>query len=771
MNHLRFCRLSVALAGAVLLTLSQWAGAEPPSRAARLGYISGSVIFSPAGEDTWLRARVNRPLTTGDRLWVEDNARAELQIGGAAIRLGGGTSLTLLNLDDRIVQLQLNEGSLRVRVHRLGPNQAFEVNTPNLAFTMRRAGEYRIDVDANDDATAVLVRSGRGEAYGERRSYALNAGQGFRFYGTGVSDYDRYASRDDDLDRWARERDRRYTTSASARYVSGDVVGYEDLDAHGSWRKDPTYGSVWAPSRVASGWTPYRDGHWAWIDPWGWTWVDDQPWGYAVSHYGRWANSQGRWVWVPGPRAQPAVYAPAQVAFVGGANPAAAAVGALAALVGWFPLAPREVYQPSYQVSRGYFERINRSNAAIAPTTITNIYNTTIVNKTVHKTVYVNQRVQGAVVAVPPQAFTQAQPVAQAAVPVSQQTAAAAPAAPSATVKPDRQSVRGGAQAADSRPRNRERRVVARTAPPAAATPAASATVAPAAAAPPPAAVTTVQAPAPTAPPPAVAPAPRSPDERRADAAKRDGGRGEARGEGRKGDRDSAKADAAKGEAPKAEAAKADAAKSAAAKADAAKADAAKAAAAADAAKADAAKSAAAKADAAKAEAAKAEAARADAAKADAAKGAERKRDRDKADAAKNEDRKNEERRRDRDKADAGKADAARAEAAAKADAAKAEAAKAEASRAAQVKGAADKAAADRAAADAARAAQAKAAADKAAADKAAADAAKAAQAEAAKAAAAQAAAAKAAAKAEAKAERQEERAARKADDDKKVAN
>jgi hypothetical protein len=767
MNHLRFCRLSVALAGAVLLTLSQWAGAEPPSRAARLGYISGSVIFSPAGEDTWLRARVNRPLTTGDRLWVEDNARAELQIGGAAIRLGGGTSLTLLNLDDRIVQLQLNEGSLRVRVHRLGPNQAFEVNTPNLAFTMRRAGEYRIDVDANDDATAVLVRSGRGEAYGERRSYALNAGQGFRFYGTGVSDYDRYASRDDDLDRWARERDRRYTTSASARYVSGDVVGYEDLDAHGSWRKDPTYGSVWAPSRVASGWTPYRDGHWAWIDPWGWTWVDDQPWGYAVSHYGRWANSQGRWVWVPGPRAQPAVYAPAQVAFVGGANPAAAAVGALAALVGWFPLAPREVYQPSYQVSRGYFERINRSNAAIAPTTITNIYNTTIVNKTVHKTVYVNQRVQGAVVAVPPQAFTQAQPVAQAAVPVSQQTAAAAPAAPSATVKPDRQSVRGGAQAADSRPRNRERRVVARTAPPAAATPAASATVAPAAAAPPPAAVTTVQAPAPTAPPPAVAPAPRSPDERRADAAKRDGGRGE----GRKGDRDSAKADAAKGEAPKAEAAKADAAKSAAAKADAAKADAAKAAAAADAAKADAAKSAAAKADAAKAEAAKAEAARADAAKADAAKGAERKRDRDKADAAKNEDRKNEERRRDRDKADAGKADAARAEAAAKADAAKAEAAKAEASRAAQVKGAADKAAADRAAADAARAAQAKAAADKAAADKAAADAAKAAQAEAAKAAAAQAAAAKAAAKAEAKAERQEERAARKADDDKKVAN
>ncbi len=57
------------------------------------------------------------------------------------------------------------------------------------------------------------------------------------------------------------------------QYVSRDVIGYEDLDEHGSWRVVEGYGNVWVPNRVAADWAPYRDGHWAWVDPWGWTWV------------------------------------------------------------------------------------------------------------------------------------------------------------------------------------------------------------------------------------------------------------------------------------------------------------------------------------------------------------------------------------------------------------------------------------------------------------------------------------------------------------------
>src|SRR5215472_15335004 len=108
---------------------------------------------------------------------------------------------------------------------------------------------------------------------------------------------------------------------------------------------------------------------WAWIDPWGWTWVDDDPWGYAPFHYGRWASIDGRWGWIPGPREERPVYAPALVVFVGG--------GLAAGNVGWFPLAPHEVYVPSYRVSQGYVNRVNLTNTNVNTTTITNVYNTT----------------------------------------------------------------------------------------------------------------------------------------------------------------------------------------------------------------------------------------------------------------------------------------------------------------------------------------------------------------------------------------------------------
>ena len=687
-------RALLALDGSLALAVGGWAAAEPPTRAARLGYISGTVSFLPGSQPDWVRAVVNRPLTTGDRLWVDANSRAELQIGGAAIRLGASTSMTLLNLDDRIAQIKVSQGSLIVRVRRIGPNQAFEIDTPNLAFTLRQAGDYRIDVDPYGDATAVMVQRGRGEVYGEGASYTVGPRQGYRFYGTSLTDYEPLAARrEDEFDRWARSRDRRDDNSPSARYVSPQVVGYQDLDNNGSWRRDPDYGNVWTPNRVATGWTPYRDGHWAWVDPWGWTWVDDAPWGYAVSHYGRWVNRSGAWGWVPGPMREQAVYAPALVAFVGGDNFRATpvAVGTARPTVGWFPLAPREVYQPSYSVSRGYFDNINRSNTVIAPAAITNVYNTSVANSTtpiknntsnVPRIVYVNQQVAGAVVAVPVQAFVQSQPVAKAALAVSREAAVAALVAHVAAVAPVRQSVQGGAGVAGALPPARERAVVARTAPPPApvafaaqqqqlaARPGAPIDEAQrkqlkpaAAAAPTVSVVTTAQAPAPTAPPPATSPAGKTTEERKADAAR---------------------SNAATNDALRADPGKADAAKVAGDRAEALKGEAAKA----DAAKAAAARSAAAKAEAARIESAKAEAAKAEAAKADAAK----------AEAA---------------RAAAAKTEAARLEAA-KLEAAKAEAAKAEASKTGTAKTEAPKAAAARA--DAAKAEEARVASAKAAA-------------------------------------------------------
>ncbi len=39
-------------------------------------------------------------------------------------------------------------------------------------------------------------------------------------------------------------------------------------------------GTVWYPQSVPTNWAPYRDGHWAYVAPWGWTWIDDAPWGF-----------------------------------------------------------------------------------------------------------------------------------------------------------------------------------------------------------------------------------------------------------------------------------------------------------------------------------------------------------------------------------------------------------------------------------------------------------------------------------------------------------
>ncbi|NML48430.1 hypothetical protein HHL11_32085 [Ramlibacter sp. G-1-2-2] len=441
------------------------ARADPPYRAVRLAYESGTVSFSPAGDTDWARAPLNQPLATADRLWVDTGSRAELQLDGAALRVGEGTSASVMNLDDRIAQLRLEQGSVSLHVWHIGSGQAIEIDTPNLAYSIRQPGNYRIDVNPGDASTAVLVRSGSADVYGEGASFRMGAGDGYRFYDTALRDYERFAAGPPDaLDQWAATRDRRWEHSASARYVPRNMIGYEDLDDYGSWRDAPGYGHVWIPSRVEAGWAPYRDGHWAWVDPWGWTWIDDAPWGFASSHYGRWARVSDQWAWVPGPASDTPVYAPALVAFVD----VLAASAASAPAVAWFPLAPQEVYRPAYPASREYFTRVNTSNTVVNVTRITNVYNT----NNVTNVVYANQRVPGAVVAVPRNSFVQSQPVARQTVAVQPAQVAAARATPAPPVAPVHASMVGAAPASRQPPAaSAQHPVVAHTAPPARPTP------------------------------------------------------------------------------------------------------------------------------------------------------------------------------------------------------------------------------------------------------------------------------------------------------------
>jgi hypothetical protein len=452
---------------------------DPPGRVGRLNYIDGSVSFQPAGVNDWVDASVNRPLIAGDYIWVGDRGRSELHIGSAALRLGPNTAFEFLNLDDQGVQIRLSEGTLTVRVRSLDRNQIFEVDTPNVAFTLSRPGEYRIDANPDSQSTIITVRDGEGEVTGGGESFPVYARQRVIVRGDDRIDYRlSSASSPDAWDQWCSTRDRREDQSQSARYVSREVAGYDDLDQYGRWDNQPGYGNVWMPTSVGAGWAPYHDGHWAWIAPWGWTWVDDAPWGFAPYHYGRWASFGGRWGWIPGPYGVTPIYAPALVAWVGGSGFSLSFSIGTAAAVGWFPLGPREPYFPSYQASRDYFTRVNTTNTVINTTIINNYYdsgrnsnNTPITNIR-----YVNQSVPNSVTAVPRDSFARGRRVTQDARPVPSGQLASTQVFGAPSVAPQKESVLGSRADTASRavrpPANvLTRPVVARTAPPPAPVP------------------------------------------------------------------------------------------------------------------------------------------------------------------------------------------------------------------------------------------------------------------------------------------------------------
>src|SRR5215471_19326928 len=447
--------ISVALA--VYLLAPQRAAADdedPPSRVARLAFTGGNVSFNPAGTDDWVAAVVNRPMTTGDKLWSDDNSRAELHLGYAVIRLSDHTGFSFLNLTDEVTQLRLTEGTLNIRVRRLGDDETFEVDTPNLAFSILRPGSYRINVNEAGDATVVAVRNGEGEITGGGSAYTIHAREEGVFNGTDYleADIQRVRDDEDDFDQWCYDRDRRDDHSISARYVSDDVVGYEDLDEYGGWRPVPEYGTVWFPHTTVVGWAPYRYGHWVWIAPWGWTWVDDAPWGFAPFHYGRWVYYGGAWGWAPGPVyvGWRPYYAPALVGWIGGGGWGFGISVGFGGGCGWFPLGWGEPYYPWYRgyrggyVSQTYIRNVNVTNTHI--TNITNITNN-YYNNRVTNTNYVNRNVAGAVTAAPKSALINGQNIARVGKPVPASELGNAQVVRNVDVNPTKQSMLGGASA------------------------------------------------------------------------------------------------------------------------------------------------------------------------------------------------------------------------------------------------------------------------------------------------------------------------------------
>ncbi|WP_416462817.1 DUF6600 domain-containing protein [Rubrivivax gelatinosus] len=353
-------RLVAGLLTVVALAVPLQAAAQddPPGRVGRIAAADGRVWIYDDAQGAWIDASTNRPLTRGDRISTDGDARATLRIGSTTVRLAGGTELEVQRLDDQRVLLRLHSGNAALRVRSSEVADETELVTDEATLRPRRAGYFRADrvddvtwasawrgelrVDPRNDEAFTVDDGRRVEVWSER-------GRAQRRWDTPL---------DDEFADWARREDRADERSAAYRYVSPEMTGAEDLDRYGSWDRHPEYGNVWVPTAVPVGWAPYRYGHWAWIAPWGWTWVDDARWGFAPFHYGRWVYWGRRWAWYPGAYVARPVYAPAMVAWVGGSN-FSVSVNVGGPPVGWVPLAPREVFVPYYRVTPVYIDRVN----------------------------------------------------------------------------------------------------------------------------------------------------------------------------------------------------------------------------------------------------------------------------------------------------------------------------------------------------------------------------------------------------------------------------
>jgi hypothetical protein len=444
---------------------------DPPAQAGRLSLVNGTVSIQPAGTQDWGQASLNYPVGSGDRIFTDSDGRAEIQVGRTYVRIGPNSDVTFVDFNSSDITFGAAQGSLHIRTFGLWDGQSLYIQTPSGTSTVTGPANFRVDVYP-DQQTAIFSNYSGDVYVSGANDFGMDtaSGQALQLVGTNPV-YPQWLQPAgyDDLDNWSERRDQQITHAASFRYVSAEAPGVEDLDGYGQWTPATDYGDMWFPS-VPAGWAPYRNGHWINRDPWGWTWVEDEPWGYAPFHFGRWINYQGRWGWVPGPRAEHPVWSPALVVFAGGIQAGGGGVSV------WFPLGPGEAYRPWYPCSPRYVDRVNISNIQetrvvhvqktyvniVNVTNVTNVTNITYVNRTTgvtairHEDFAAGRPVARAAVHIDPQQMAHVQVMARPEVTPTAQAKISAPPVrrvPAAVARPVLINAKGMAVAAQPKAR------------------------------------------------------------------------------------------------------------------------------------------------------------------------------------------------------------------------------------------------------------------------------------------------------------------------------
>ena len=338
--------------------------AAPTGTVGRISLVSGKVGFRGPGEAIWSDAEINDPIAGGVSMRTDPQARALIQIGPDTIALTESTEIAVANLNDRMVEIAVSHGQIDLNIPQLGKGETVQIDFARGGVWLLQPGRYDINAGAGDQAPWIAAFTGSARFVGGGADIAIKAGDRALLTGSGAAAITTEPASADEFAVWCGAHAVDESRLAAPYYVSPAMTGFAALDTVGSWKADRKYGEVWVPNALPANWAPYRYGHWRWMAPWGWSWIDDQPWGFAPSHYGRWAFLDQHWIWVPGAYTTRPVYAPAVVAFLGTPGVGLSYAGGSGPSVAWFPLAPGEVYWPGYNGDLEYIRGLNAGDIA-----------------------------------------------------------------------------------------------------------------------------------------------------------------------------------------------------------------------------------------------------------------------------------------------------------------------------------------------------------------------------------------------------------------------
>jgi hypothetical protein len=336
----------------------------------RISLIAGDVQIRSEDMEDWVPASINMPLREGDRIWVPEGGKTELQLrDGTDLRLDQQSALEILTLDKDSLQFYLNEGHAYANF-RGQRSSLLQMDTPVSSTRAYDRSIFKIDL-SDDGLNQVSVLNGSVDVESKSGRTTVKSGYTLSLQGETYAELSPLGA-PDEWERWNSERDRRLAEwRPPARYLPEELSAYSgDFDEYGRWVYAGGYGYVWTPRAVVSvGWAPYRIGRWVWVGG-EYVWISYEPWGWVPYHYGRWAfvGSVG-WCWVPPVRGA-VFWGPGFVGWV-----------RTPTYVAWVPLAPREIYY-----GRGYY---GPYSVNITKVNVTNIQ----VNRIVYKNVNVSNAV------------------------------------------------------------------------------------------------------------------------------------------------------------------------------------------------------------------------------------------------------------------------------------------------------------------------------------------------------------------------------------------